>query len=288
MVLYRSLLLLMLVVAPAVFAQERPTLVSAGGGVTEIVYALGAEDQLLGVDTSSTWPDRATELPQVGYQRSLSTEGVMSLRPQVLLVSHEAGPPHVLNQLADADVTVVKVEGDYSFSGLLSRVETAGNALSRETEADALLDALRSEWQAVQNTVEQRPLRGQGGGPLRVVVLMTHGTTPMAAGENSGADAILAMAGARNAFAGEFQGYKPFSAEALINAAPDAVVVTRIGDSAFDAETVIDDVAGLSLTPAGQNRLIVPVDTVKFLGFGPRLPSAVAELHEALSTAREH
>ncbi|MGD8176918.1 heme/hemin ABC transporter substrate-binding protein [Marinimicrobium sp. ARAG 43.8] len=280
--------LMVLMTVTSAYAADRPTLVSVGGGVTEIVYALGAEDQLLGVDTSSTWPEAATELPQVGYQRTLSAEGVLSLRPQVLLASHEAGPPHVLTQLADAGVDVVRVEGDYSFAGLLNRVETVAEAIGRETQGKALAEQLQSEWQAVQTTVKNQSLQAEDGGALRVVVLMSHAGTPMAAGEHSGADTMLSMAGVRNAFAEQFQGYKPFSAEAMVSAAPDAIVVTRIDSSAFDIDRVIEDVPGLSLAPAGKNRRVIPVDIVRFLGFGPRLPEAVAELHKALGLQSEH
>ncbi len=70
---------------------ESPRIVSIGGPVTEIVYALGADKDLVGVDTSSIYPEAATKLPQVGYQRMLSAEGVLALHPTLILASADAG-----------------------------------------------------------------------------------------------------------------------------------------------------------------------------------------------------
>lgn len=268
-------------------AEALPSLVSVGGGVTEIVYALEAQSQLLGVDTSSTWPIAATELPQVGYQRSLSAEGVLSLRPDVLLASQEAGPPHVLAQLSDAGVDVVLVDGDYSFAGLLKRIALVGEASGRDGEAAVLRRQLSHQWQRLQQRIHAAPPVNDDGGRLRVAVLMVHGGVVMAAGAASGGDAMLRMAGAENAYAGLFQGYKPVSAEAMVAAAPDVVVVTQGNGDPLGIDGLVSRVPGLALTPAGRDRHIVAVDIVAFLGFGPRMPGEVSRLYQALAGSDE-
>ncbi len=281
--LRRCLPVLLLISLLPAHAAEAPRVVSVGGGVTEIVYALGAESLLVGSDTSSVWPEEVKQLPRVGYQRTLSAEGVLSLRPTVLLASHEAGPPNVLAQLQGAGVRVVRVEGDYTFAGLQERIRVVSSAVGAVAKGQELNARLAGEWSAVQQRVTSSPLRNTQGKPLRVAFIMSHGSTTMAGGRDSGADAMLAMAGASNAFGQSFSDYKPFSAESLVAAAPDVIVTTRMTAATEEGRReFVATVPGVALTPAGKAGRIVAVDIVQFLGFGPRLPAAVDALHKAL------
>jgi iron complex transport system substrate-binding protein len=98
----RYLLALMLSIAAgssaagSAHADSLQRLVSVNGSVTEVVYALGAQGQLVGVDTTSKYPPETQKLPNVGYQRQLSAEGVLSLQPSLVLVTEDAGPPTAL------------------------------------------------------------------------------------------------------------------------------------------------------------------------------------------------
>ncbi|MFT4192346.1 MAG: ABC transporter substrate-binding protein [Comamonas sp.] len=259
-----------------------PRAIAVGAGVTEIAYALGAQSQLLAVDTSSLYPPEARGLPQVGYQRSLSAEGVLSLAPQVLLAGEEAGPPAVLRQIEAAGVRVVPVRGDYSVAGVLARVQAAAQALGRPREGERLAADIARQWQAVQAELAARPLRRPDGSPLKVAFLMRHGTVTMAAGSGTSADALLRLAGVDNAFGPAFSGFKPLSAEALAQAGPDAVVATRAGEPAAGDRAALLATPGLDLTPAGRQQRVAVLDIVLLLSFGPRLPQAVQALHQAL------
>lgn len=268
---------------PAVDQGHRPRAIAVGAGVTEIVYALGAQAQLLAVDTSSLYPPEARELPKVGYQRTLSAEGVLSLQPQVLLAGEDAGPPAVLTQLKSAGVRLADVRGAYSLEGVLERVQTVAQALKREAEGLALSAELREQWQRVQTRLSAAPLRGPDGGPLRVAFLMRHGAHTLVAGQGTSADALLRLVGVDNAFAATVQGFKPLSAEALVQAAPEAVVGTGSRPDLAAERLALLATPGLELTPAGRQSRAVVQDLVLMLGFGPRLPLAVASLHQALS-----
>ena len=254
--------------------RQAPRVVSVGAGVTEIVYALGGQSQLLAVDTSSLYPPQALALPKVGYQRTLSAEGVLSLGPQVLLAGQEAGPPAVLRQIESAGVKVVHVDGDYTFEGVLGRIGTVAAALGRQAEGRTLADGLSSRWQALRARI--------AAAPLRVACLMRHGANTMAAGRDTGADAMLKLVGAVNVFGGDFANYKPLSAESLASAAPDAIVGTFDGTQEPDARARLLATPGLAMTPAGRNQRAVLFDIVLLLGFGPRLPQAVEDLYGAL------
>lgn len=261
----------------------RPRVVSAGAGATEIVYALGAQSQLLAVDTSSQYPPEARALPKVGYQRTLSAEGVLSLGPQLLLAGDEAGPPAVLRQLEAAGVRVVALRGDYSFEGVQARVRVAAQALGREAEGQALAGRIEQQWRDVQARIAAAPLRAADGGPLKVAFLMRHGSATMAAGAGTPADALLRLVGAANAFGGAFNGFRPLSAEALVQAAPEAVIATSDGEPGPGDRAALLATPGLALTPAGRQGRAAVLGIVLLLGFGPRLPQAAEALHGALA-----
>lgn len=266
-------------------SSARPRLVSVGAGTTEIVYALGAQAQLVGVDTSSLYPAVAQALPKVGYQRTLTAEGVMSLAPQVLLASQDAGPPAVLAQVAAAGVTVVRVDGAYSFEGLLQRIGQVASATGRLDEGEKLSRALAARWADVMALVDGRPPRTESGKVASVAFLMRHGPTVVAAGRGTGADAILRLAGARNAFNEAFDGYKPLSAEALAQTAPDVIIGTYDGTLKPGDTDALKALPGVALTPAGRSGAVRSFDIVLLLGFGPRLPEAVETLHQGLLQA---
>lgn len=127
--------------------------VAVGGGITEIVYALGAQARLVATDTTSTWPEAAARTPKVGYLRALSAEGVLALRPQLLLASHEAGPPAVIERIAAVGVRVVRLPERYDFDGLTERVDTVAAALGHAADGAALVARLASAWQRARADV---------------------------------------------------------------------------------------------------------------------------------------
>jgi len=251
-------------------AQAQPRMVSVGGAVTETVYALGAQSQLAGVDTTSLFPVDATRLPQVGYARTLSAEGVLALKPQLLLASGEAGPPQVLDQLKRAGVRIEVLDEHYRFDGVLARTARIGQLCGREREAAQLVARLQQDWAA-------RPKPPAGSAPRVLFVLAHAGGQLRVAGQGTGADAMITLAGARNAFAG-VQGYKPLTAEAALQAAPDVILCTDQGVEAQGGADGLLKAPGLALTPAGRARRVVGMEALLLLGFGPRLPQAVAEL----------
>ncbi len=257
--------------APA-FAQtgNQPRIVSVGGAVTETIYALGAQGQLVGVDTTSLFPVDATKLPQVGYARTLSAEGVLALKPQLLLASGEAGPPNVLAQLKQAGVNVEVLDDQHRFEGIVARTQRIGALCGREREAAAFVAKLQQDWGA-------RPKPPAGSAPKVLFVLAHAGGQLRVAGEGTSADAMLTLAGARNAFAG-VQGYKPLTAEAALQAAPDVILCTDQGLQAQGGLDGLLKAPGLALTPAGRAKRVASMEALLLLGFSPRLPQAVAEL----------
>lgn len=255
-------------------APGQPRVVSVGGAVTETLFALGAQGQLVGVDTTSLYPVEATRLPQVGYARTLSTEGLLALRPALLLASAEAGPPQVLAQLRQAGVRVEVLDEQHRFEGVLARTQRLGQLCGREREAAQLVARLQQDWAI-------RPRPPSGPAP-RVLFVLAHGGGQLrVAGEGTAADAMLQLAGARNALAG-LQGYKPLTAEAALQAAPELILCTDQGLQVQGGVDGLLKAPGLALTPAGRAGRVASMEAMLLLGFGPRLPQAVAELTSKL------
>src|SRR5690606_11588009 len=120
-------------------------IVSVGGAATEIVYALEAGDKLVGTDTSSVFPEAATRLPQVGYQRTLSAEGVLSLKPTLVILSPEAGPPTAIEQLEHAGVKILRVNNESTPEGAKTKIRRIAEALNRKEKGEELVRRLESE-----------------------------------------------------------------------------------------------------------------------------------------------
>ena len=275
-------------VLAAVSDAAKPTIkarriVSVGGALTEIIYALEAQGELVGVDTTSLYPAVAQQLPQVGYARTLSAEGVLSLAPTQLIATEEAGPQAVLRQVRDAGVPVAVLNANNKFEGLLARVKQVGQITGRTDPAARLAQALQQQWNGALAKVGQR-----SHVPVRVLFILAHAPNQvMVGGRETGADAMLAYAGAVNVMGGQggFSGYKPLTPEAVIAARPDLVLVTDQGLKASGGVDGILKLPGLAQTPAGRKHRIVSLEAMLLLGFGPRMPQALADLDAAFAQA---
>lgn len=251
-------------------------IVSLGGSVTEIVVALGAADRLVARDTTSTFPESITALPDVGYIRALSPEGILSVQPTLILAEDGAGPPEAMEVLKSAGIPVAQMPGDATPEGVLAKISAVAAALNLPAEGETLaaevaagLEAARSRAAAVTS-------------PKRVLfVLSLQGGRVMAGGAGTEAEGIIALAGGINAATG-FDGYKPMTDEAVLAAAPDVILMMdREGDLAIGDADVLTQPA-LAATPAAETGSILRMDGMLLLGFGPRTPEAARALHAAL------
>ncbi len=260
-------------------ADERDSsrrIVTVAGAVTEIVYALGAGGDVVAVDTTSTYPVAATELPKVGYLRRLGAEGVLSLEPTLLLAGGDAGPPYVLDQIRSAGVRVESIDAAHSLDGLKTKVRRLGELLDRRHQADELIADIEREMQQNAAIVAQVNER------TAVFLISPPGVgSPMAAGRGTAADAMIRISGGHNPLS-EFDGYKPVSTEALLAARPSTIIVST-GASGVSANLrrLLDQVRATDAAGTTPVR-IVEVDSYT-LGFGPRTASAVRTFAMAIS-----
>lgn len=270
-----------LLAAGAGYAQssdaDAQRIVALGGPITEIVYALGAEDRLVGIDASSVYPAAAQEdLPSVGYFRQVPAEGVLSLGPTLVLASEETGPPATLDQLRSAGVEVAVIPGASSVDEAKAKIRAVAEALNLQAKGAALIEEMEAD------LAEARALREDATSAPRVLFIYARGAgTMQVAGDGSSAGAMIELAGAENAITG-FEGYKPMTAEAVAAAAPDAILMLSRGLESIGGVKGLLEQPGIALTPAGENRRIAQMDDLLLLGFGPRLGTAVLELTRKL------
>ena len=264
------------VLLSALTAQAEPArIVTAGSAVTEIAVALGLAPRIVAVDTSGKEIDGMGDKPDVGYVRMLGAEGILSQKPDLFLVSGEAGPSPVLEQVRAAGVDVVVVPNGHSLDNIADKIRAVATATGRTEDGDKLITRVETDVQALRATTTG----GDRERPGVVFLLARHGGALMAAGSDTAAHAMIEASGGRNVCA-DFTGYQPLSAEIFAAAKPDFVIVSEsVGGN--DAE-LLASVPGLGAAQVAGELRVIRVDDAAFLGFGPRTPSAAAEVALAL------
>ncbi|WP_373456283.1 hemin ABC transporter substrate-binding protein [Rhizobium sp. L1K21] len=266
-----------LLTMPAAFAEgnkDAQRIVAVGGSVTEIVYALGEEGRLIGRDSTSIYPPEALKLPDTGYIRALSPEGILSLNPDLILSLEGAGPPDALETLKSAGVPFVEIPEGFDRDAIVRKIEAVGTALGVEAKAESLAAKVKTDLDRAMEAASAE------GAKTRVLfILSLQNGRIMAAGRDTHADGIIKLAGGENVMA-SLSGYKPVSNEAVIEAAPDVILMMNgRGDHSLPDEAILAN-AAVSETPAGKAGRLIRMDGMYLLGFGPRTADAIATLHE--------
>ncbi|MCC7252431.1 hemin ABC transporter substrate-binding protein [Hyphomicrobium sp.] len=254
-------------------------IVSVGGDVTEILYELGLGDNVVAVDTTSVFPQPGvSQKKSVGYMRALSSEGVLSIGPTLILATDKSGPPEVVAALKASSAPFVTVEAPDTPEGVAQKVHQVAKLVGKEAAGEALAARIRKDFEAAAQT------RAQITKPVKALFLLSvQSGRALAGGRNTAADAMLGLAGAENIMSG-FEGYKPLSGEAALTLAPDVIVVMQRGgghrtaDASGSVAAEIAAIEGLAATPAAKNGRIVEFDGSLMLQFGPRAPKAAREL----------
>jgi iron complex transport system substrate-binding protein len=262
-----------LALAPAVsLAADSPRLVVIGGSLTEIVFALGKGQAVVGVDQTSGWPAEVKNLPQVGYYKKVSAEGVLSLTPSMVLAYRDAEPAEALRQVEQAGVPVVVFERTPPLKALMDNVDAAGRLLDAQAEAGRLAQAIRQDLDATA-----RQVAGITSRP-RVLFLLNYDPSQMVvAGAGTIAAQLIELAGGVNAAQG-MTGYKPLNAEMVAAAAPDLVLTVEDRWQGMGGAEGMLRLPGMAATPAGRDKRFAALPGPLVLGIGPRIGEAVQRM----------
>jgi len=262
----------------AAMAQPWPDaerIVSIGGPVTELIFALGAGDRVIARDTTSTFPPEVEALPDVGYMRQLSAEGVLSVGPDLIVTRDTAGPVEAMESLRAARVPMVEVPDGFTPEAVVAAMRQVGASLGLAEAGEAMARQAEADFAALAEKVAAGPA------PRVMFVLSNQGGRLNVAGAGTGADGIITLAGGVNVMAEAVEGYRIVSDEAIVTAAPDAIVMMEsTGNPEIDEMRAgVMDVPAVAQTPAGQAGALIRVPPAA-LGFGPRTARLARDLHD--------
>lgn len=254
-------------------------IVSVGGTVTEILYALGHGDNIVAVDSTSLYPPEALKTKDdVGYLRSLAPEGVLAEAPTLIVAEGDVGPPPAVDVLTSSTVPMVIIDNARTPEAVESRIRFIAGVIGEKDKGEALARHVQEGFDRLAAA------RAKVGKPVRVIfVLSLRNGQPMVAGSGTAADAAIRLAGAENV-AASVEGYKGMTEEAIVEAAPDAVVMMAHAQASASADEVFA-MPAFRMVPAAEGKRLIKVDGLALLGFGPRTPEAALELCHALDPA---
>ncbi|MCW5874817.1 MAG: ABC transporter substrate-binding protein [Anaerolineales bacterium] len=259
-----------------VLAAPAARVISMAPSNTELLFAVGAGDQVVGRDPYSNFPEEAFDVADIGdTYAGLNTEFILSLEPDLVLAAGIT-PPEQVDQLEQLGVTVYWLGNPTDLEGLYRNLETVGILTGHEQDALAAIDDLSARAEAVLEavaTVAERPT------VFYEVDGQTDPNAPFTAGTGSFIDLIINLAGGTNV-AGEIEGYFPYSIEDLLVADPDVIL---LGDYAWGA--TVESVAartGWGTLSAVTNDQVHPFNDDHMSRPGPRLINALEDLAKLL------
>jgi iron complex transport system substrate-binding protein len=174
--------------------------------------------------------------------------------------------------LQAASVPILFVPATATVAGAQAKIRLIAQALGRTTQGELLVQRLSQEMDETTTLVSR-----QLSTPKVLFIYARGQGTMQVAGRDTAAAAMITLAGGINAIEA-YEGYKPLTAEAVVAAAPDVIVLPARGLDSVGGVKGLLTVPGIALTPAGQQRRIVALDDLYLLGFGPRTGRAVRGL----------
>ncbi|MCF6435835.1 MULTISPECIES: heme/hemin ABC transporter substrate-binding protein [Pseudoalteromonas] len=248
------------------FTVHAERVVIAGGTLTDIVFAIGAGDQVVAIDTSSTSPARAQSLPKVGYYRDLAAEGVLSQSPTLVLTLEGSGRPEVLTQLRSTGVRVTHYPKPTQVKELFALIERLGNDLNKQHNARALIRKLQ----------QQLPDKAAPTHNKAMFILSASERGVLVAGTDTVPDILFGYTGIEN-LATE-AGFKPYNIESLVSANPDFIVAPSHTVESLGGAEKFCQLPALALLSAAQECRLLVMDSLISIGMTSRLPEAIAQL----------
>ncbi|MEH6566767.1 MAG: ABC transporter substrate-binding protein [Halopseudomonas sp.] len=252
-------------------------LVSAGASVTALVQELELQPLLVGVDSTSM-PTVGDTLPNIGYQRQLSAEGILSLRPDVLLGSEEMGPPQVLAQLREAGVEVIELSARADLPTLYANIRQIGSRFAQSAGAEQLISRIEQQVLALPGIPAQRP---------RALFLLSHSAgSLLVAGADTAGDSLIQLGGMYNPLAVQFGQYRSLSAEGLLQLRPHWLITTTQSlDTAGGKQGLLALQPALEATPAAQSNQVIGIEGALLVGgFSPHIVDTLGQLRRAAAS----
>ncbi|MFE2109344.1 hemin ABC transporter substrate-binding protein [Kitasatospora sp. NPDC059463] len=254
-------------------------IIPLNGSLAEIVFSLGLGPGVVARDVSTTF-EQAAALPVITQAHDVSAEGVLSLHPTVVLADRSTGPAEAIAQIRAAGVPLLVLDDAKRLEDVGPRIDTVAAALGVPDAGRQLKERTEqriAEARAALPAVERRP---------KVAFLYLRGSASvyLLGGPASGAGSLIEAVGGEDAgtAAGLGGDFTPLTSEALVKAAPDAILVMSKGLDSVGGVDGLLKLPGVAQTPAGLDRRIVSVEDGQLLSYGPRTPQVIDEIAEQL------
>lgn len=253
-------------------------IVSLNGSITGTLAALDLSRNIVAVDVTSVWPEQIKSLPRVSRNRAVSAEGISFFRPDLVIAPAGDLSREVIVQLKSVGIQVVAIRQAYNQAGAPAFIREVANAVDLKQRGEILAKKTSADLTTVLNKVRSSAIKHP-----KVLFIYARGTGTMSvAGKGSSLDAIIQLAGGKNAIQ-EFNDFKPYTTEALVKANPDVILLFDSGLSSLGGKEALLRMPGVSFTTAGRNKHIVEMDGSLLTNFSTRLPEAIKELHSKLA-----
>jgi len=243
-------IVLMLVFVLATFnAQANNRIVSTDGFVTELIFSLEQQEHLIAIDVTSKVPKGFKTLPNIGYHRNLSAEGLLSLHPSIVIGSEYMGPKNVVSALHAANIPLIQLSSAKTPNQLKDNVNIVANALMQKHKGEALNTTISKKI----STITEKVLNTE-----RIAFLLSMDTSKLRlAGQGTNGDALIKLLGASNV--SNFKNYQNVSAESLLAMNPSIILVAgKNTDTAVSELLQVQRI--LKYSHAGKNNKILSID----------------------------
>ena len=251
-------------------------IITLNGALTETVDALGFGKSIVAIDVTSTYPAYVNALPKVSKNRSVSAEGLISFTPDLVLAPEGSVSKEIESQLTAAGIKLVRIKQVFTIEGTYQFIRDVAAALQVADKGNALIKQTKDKINKALITVKQQPKS------TKVLFIYARGPgVMMVAGKNTHIDAIISLAGGKNAVTG-FNDFKPYTTESLIEANPDVILMFDFGFSSLGGMDSILKIPGITQTNAGKNKRIIQMDADLLINFSTRLDQAILRLHSKI------
>lgn len=258
---------------------NNPRIITLSSSITETVYSLGLGKSVVATDVTSVSPKAAAELPRVSKNRSVSAEGILAFKPTIVLAMEGEVPTVVVQQIRKSGVKFVILKQDYSLKGTFKFIQDIADALGQTATGKTVVERTRISLDRVLEVVVKD--RKSGLEP-KILFIYARGTGTMSvAGKGSSLDAMIELAGGRNAIQ-EFSDFKPYTTESLVDANPDVILMFDFGISSIGGKEAMLKLPGVRITEAGKHQRILVMNPSLLVNFSTRLPEAIMELHKGM------
>ncbi|MDP8032755.1 ABC transporter substrate-binding protein [Pasteurella atlantica] len=275
-----SALFVLTTLSASINAESYHRIVSTTGNASQIIAELGLADDLIAVDTTSTLPaDIMKNKPKIGYRRALSSEGILAMRPDLVVLVPDAGPPNVIAQLKSSKVETITITDKKSLEGVVDDIQLIAKTLDATEQAKPLIERINKDKAEITKIIESYPTQP------KIAFFMDGGVDRfMGFGDETAGDGMIDIVGSQNIFKSQFKSVKPVSLEALSVSDMDMIIIASHSGKDRNPATLtkaLDKYTKLAITKAGQKDCVFTIGIVEGLGFGPDLTQPAKEITQA-------